>query len=276
MLQFFAFFFAGFLSFGENSDLSRACSRSYLTLKNHQLHLSLFTVADHPFSTLAGRIYGGFKKDGFKPRSTLLHQSSAAMHPSSSITSDPTTQRHDQRSFSISTSRSMDHTHLRVDLARRQVGPTRLSVRLCRSPPLQLLCFELFLLCLVTVFQFLLSLYIFFVCFLSTEFSAAPTKVLFRSSVALPLQQPHLSCCCLHNNELFIELVCPNRNGLFIEFHFTQSRVAQPWDRPGRPCLVLTIACSLVLLNHIQIFPFALLLLLVLLLEFVVSLLAVS
>jgi len=273
MIQFVAFLFAGFLSFGKNSDLSRACSRS-LTLKNNQLHLSPFTVVDRPLSPPAGRIYGGFKKDGFKPRSILLHQPSAATHPSSSTTDDSASQRRHQRSFPVSRSRRVVHTRLRVDLTRRQVGPTRCSVRLRHSPPTQLLLFELFLLRHVTVFLFMLFLCFFFVCFLSTEFSAAHTTVPFRSSAAHPLQQPRR--CCLHSNEFFIEFVCTNRSGLFTEFHCTQSRVARPWDRPGGPCLVLAIACSLVLLNQIQILPIALLLLLVLLFGFVVSFLAVS
>ena len=120
----------------------------------------------------------------------------------------------------------------------------------------------------------MLFLCFFFVCFLSTKFSAAPTTVPFRSSAAHPLQQPRR--CCLRSNKLYIEFVCTNRSGLFTEFHCTQSRVARPSDRPDGPCLVLAISCNLVLLNQIQILPIALLLLLVLLFGFVVSFLVVS
>ena len=83
--------FSGFLSFGENSDLFKACSRSTLTIKYQQLHLpllsDLFTVVDCPLSTPTNRIYGIIKKDGLKPQSTLLHQTLAATRPSSRITS---------------------------------------------------------------------------------------------------------------------------------------------------------------------------------------------
>ena len=113
------------------------------------------------------------------------------------------------------------------------------------------------MLCHVTIFHFVLFLYIFFVCFMARDL---PSTVPLKFLVALPLQQPLHCCCCLHSNRLFIEFVCLNRNGLFIEFHCNQNRVAWPWERPGRPCLVLAIACCLVLLNQIQILPSMLLL----------------
>jgi hypothetical protein len=151
------------------------------------------------------------------------------------------------------------------------VGPTHYLDHLRQPPPLQLLLFEFFLLCHVTVFHFVLFLCIFFVCFMASDL---PSTVLLKFSAALPSQQPRHCCCCLHSNKLFIEFVCLNRNGLFIEFHCNQNRVTQPWERPDGPCLVLAIACYLVLLIQIQILPSMLLLILVLLLGFVACLTA--
>jgi hypothetical protein len=90
---FYAFLFAGFLSSGENSNLSRACSRSTWTPKYQQLHPPLssciFTIMDRPLSSTTGRIYGVIKIDDLKPRSTLFHQFSVETCPFSSIIGDP-------------------------------------------------------------------------------------------------------------------------------------------------------------------------------------------
>jgi hypothetical protein len=153
-----------------------------------------------------------------------------------------------------------------VDLTCRCVGPMRCSDHLRRPPPLQLLLFESFLLYHLTVFHFVLFLYFFFVCFMASD---PPSTVPLKFLAALPLQQPHNCYCCLHSNRHFFEFVCQNHSGLFIEFHCNQNPVAQPQERPNRPCLVLAIACCLVLLNQIQILPSMLLLILVLLLGFV-------
>jgi hypothetical protein len=178
------------------------------TLKYQQLHLpplsGLFTVMDRLLRTPTGRIYGVYKIDGFKPRSTLLQQTLAKTHPSSSITGALAPQQLTLRPFSASTCWCVDHTLLCVDLTCRRVGPTHCTVRLRRPPPLQLLLFEFFLLCYVTIFLFLLLLLFlcnFFMGFLTSDH---PSTVQFQFSAAPLVQQPLHSSCCHHSNGLFI------------------------------------------------------------------------
>ena len=163
-MQLFPFLFAGFLSSRENSDLSRSCPRSILTFKYQQLHLPLFSglfiLADCPLSTPTGWIYGVFKKDGFKPRSTILHQISAVTRLSSSFTSDPAPRQPTLGPFPASVRRRMGHTRLHVYLTCWLVGPTHCSIHLRCHPPLQLLLFEFLLLCHVTIFQFMLFFFV--------------------------------------------------------------------------------------------------------------------